>query len=166
MNARSKGSSSLEGVLPGIRNGVRAVVVRDGRVLFLRKKSPEYGERFVLPGGSQDLGETLEAALQRECREEIGVAVEIIDLIRVADFRKPRGTRPQTYRHQVEFLFSCAVPDDYVPVMGSKPDRHQIDVVWLAIDELKARPVFPAGLADTLAAFSDGTRPVYMGEME
>lgn len=154
----------MEGLLPGIRNGARAVIIRDGRVLFLHKRSPEYGDRYVLPGGSQDLGETLEHALDRECREEIGTPIKIVDLLHVADFFKPRSTTPPTFRHQVEFLFACTVPDDYVATSGTKPDRHQIDVVWLSFESLAGKPVFPTGLPDILSAMRADGRPVYLGE--
>lgn len=158
-------STPPEGLLPGIRNGARAVIMRDAQVLFLHKRSPMYGERYVLPGGSQDLGETLEQALDRECREEIGTGIEILDLLHVADFFKPRDTTPPTWRHQVEFLFTCAVPDDYVPHAGIKPDRHQIDVVWLPIEALDTKPVFPEGLPEILGAMTGGERPVYLRTM-
>ena len=155
----------MEGLLPGIRNGARAVVLREGRALFLHKRSPVYGERYVLPGGSQDLGETLEEALDRECREEIGTAVEIVDLLHVADFFKPRDTDPPTFRHQVEFLFACRVPVDYVPTAGIKPDRHQVDVVWLPLDGLAGKPVFPSGLPGILTGLNTSGRPVYLKGM-
>ena len=65
----------------------------EGTILCLRKAGFEQGERFALPGGGQDLGETLEQALNRECVEEIGTQVEIRDLVYVADCFKPRTKR-------------------------------------------------------------------------
>ena len=75
---------AMENLTPVIRNAVRALIIREGRILLLRKED-ERGERFALPGGAQDLGETLEQALNRECQEEIGTGVQIIDLVHVAD---------------------------------------------------------------------------------
>ncbi|CCQ72146.1 putative Hydrolase [Magnetospira sp. QH-2] len=150
-------------VLPGIRNGLRAVIRRDDKILMLRKSSSAYGERYVLPGGTQDPGETIDRALNRECREEIGTGVEIIALLHVADFFKPRDTDPPTYRHQIEFLLSCRVPESYQATTGSKPDRHQVGVVWLPLDNLAAQPVFPCQLVEILRSPPSA---VYLGRID
>ena len=52
---------------PVIRNTVRAVIVRDNRILLLRKEDELQGERYALPGGAQEAGETLEQTVNREC---------------------------------------------------------------------------------------------------
>ena len=60
---------------------VGAAIVRDGRVLACRRTSPvEAAGRWELPGGKVEPGETPEAALVREVREELGVGVAIIAL--------------------------------------------------------------------------------------
>jgi 8-oxo-dGTP diphosphatase len=148
---------------PGIRNGVRAVIIRANHVLLLHKESPAYGVRYALPGGSQELGETLEATLQRECKEEIGTPVVINDLIHIADFFKPRETIPVTYRHVVEFLFSCSVPDDYQAGNGYRPDKHQAGVRWIPLERLPDEPLFPRGLTSILTGESRLDKTIYLG---
>jgi 8-oxo-dGTP diphosphatase len=55
---------------------VGAAVVRDGTVLAAqRAHPPELAGRWELPGGSVEPGETEQAALVRECREELGADV-------------------------------------------------------------------------------------------
>lgn len=85
-------------LIPDIRNAARALIIRQEKILLLQKAGGGRGERFALPGGAQDPGETLNDALNRECLEEIGTSVDIGDLIYVADFFKLRDTQPPTRR--------------------------------------------------------------------
>ena len=56
---------------------VAAVIRLDDRYLACRR-SPERGGLWEFPGGKVDPGETPEAALVREIREELGVGVRVI----------------------------------------------------------------------------------------
>jgi len=156
----------MEPIIPPIRNAARALILQGDKILLLRKDGYDTGERFALPGGGQDLGETLEQALIRECMEEIGTRVEIRDLVFVADAFKPRDTPPGGTRHLVEFLFACTVPDDYVPVNGHHPDKHQVEVVWSRLDELADMPLYPRSLAPYLANSSEIAGSVYLGTID
>lgn len=55
---------------------VLAAVVRDGRVLLVRRANPPDRGRWGFPGGRIEPGETLAAAAQRELMEETGIAAE------------------------------------------------------------------------------------------
>lgn len=58
--------------------GVAGVVVDEaGRALTVRRRAPE---RWELPGGALEPGETIEAGLRREVTEEIGLDVEPVCL--------------------------------------------------------------------------------------
>jgi 8-oxo-dGTP diphosphatase len=67
--------------------GVGAVVVRDTRVLLIRRAKPPRLSEWSLPGGLQKLGETVFEAARREVLEEAGVAarpfavIDVVDLI-------------------------------------------------------------------------------------
>ncbi len=144
-----------------IRNAARALIVRQEKILLLRKEGGGRGERFALPGGAQDPGETLKQALDRECMEEIGTSVDIGNLIHVVDFFKLRDTQPPTRRHLVEFLFQCTIPDDYSPHNGHRPDKHQVEVIWARLDELARLPLFPQYLSTCIP--HDADRALYLG---
>jgi len=67
------------------RIGVGAVIWRGDEVLLVRRaKMPRAGE-WSLPGGRQETGETVSAALIREVREETSVEIEVLGLIDVVD---------------------------------------------------------------------------------
>jgi 8-oxo-dGTP diphosphatase len=59
---------------PFARVGVGGVLLQDGTALV---NKATYRQRFTIPGGFVDPGETLEAALQREFEEETGVEVRV-----------------------------------------------------------------------------------------
>ncbi len=60
----------MQNLEPSIRNAVRAVILRDGAILMQKKWSETKGHWYTLPGGGQDVQETLTEALQRECEED------------------------------------------------------------------------------------------------
>jgi ADP-ribose pyrophosphatase YjhB (NUDIX family) len=65
--------------------GVGAVVVKQGRVLLVRRGTEPLKGHWSLPGGLVELGEPLTAAVVREVREETGLTVEPVELIELLD---------------------------------------------------------------------------------
>jgi ADP-ribose pyrophosphatase YjhB (NUDIX family) len=65
--------------------GVGAVVVDQGRVLLVRRGREPLKGHWSLPGGMLELGESLEAGVIREIREETGLTVEPLQLVELLD---------------------------------------------------------------------------------
>ncbi len=153
-------------LLPQIRNAVRAVIFRDNQILMLRKIGGGKPERFALPGGGQNIGETLAQALQRECLEEISTEVDIKALRHISDFFKHRDSNPPSIRQHVEFYFECSVPSDYVPESGFHPDKHQVEVTWLNLDEIEDKILYPESLSVLLQSMRTGQSETYIGTLD
>lgn len=59
-------------------NVVAAAIVRDGRLLAARRTRPSrHAGGWEFPGGKVEAGEDDAGALQRECREELGVEIVV-----------------------------------------------------------------------------------------
>jgi 8-oxo-dGTP diphosphatase len=54
---------------------VGAIVIKDGRVLLVRRGQPPSKGLWAIPGGRVELGETLKEAAEREIIEETGLTI-------------------------------------------------------------------------------------------
>ena len=59
---------------------VSAAIIRDGKLLIVRRARPPAYGLFTLPGGGVEIGETLHQAIIREVREETGLTIEPLGL--------------------------------------------------------------------------------------
>lgn len=65
--------------------GVAAVILRGEEVLVVQRgREPAYGQ-WSLPGGLVKVGEGLRQAVRREVLEEVGLQIEVMDLVAVLD---------------------------------------------------------------------------------
>jgi 8-oxo-dGTP diphosphatase len=88
--------------------GVGAVMLRDNRVLLIRRgQAPLLGE-WSLPGGVLECGESLREATIREVREETGLAVETGEMLGVYE-RVIRNDDGRVRYHYVLIDFLCRV---------------------------------------------------------
>ncbi len=84
--------------------GVGAVVVHEGRVLLVRRGSEPLKGHWSLPGGMLELGESLEAGVVREIREETGLVVEVVLLIELLDRIHRDGDRVRYHYVIADYL--------------------------------------------------------------
>ena len=76
--------------------GVGAVVLDAGRVVLIRRRFEPLAGHWSLPGGTLELGETLEAGVAREILEEtaltvsVGPVIEVFDRIMLDEERRVR----------------------------------------------------------------------------
>ena len=89
--------------------GVGAIIFRDDRVLLVQRGSePSYG-KWSIPGGLVELGESLQEAVLREVREEVGLEVKVLDLVVALDRVIPDHAGRIEY-HYILLDFLCECP--------------------------------------------------------
>jgi ADP-ribose pyrophosphatase YjhB (NUDIX family) len=124
---------------------VSAAIVRDGKILVVRRARPPARGVFTLPGGVVEVGETLVEAVAREVREETGMAIEPVAL---AGFRETivRDVQDRVERHFVILCFAARWRAGE-PVLNEELSEFH----WLNPAELAGLQTTP-GLADIVAA--------------
>jgi 8-oxo-dGTP diphosphatase len=123
---------------------VSAAIVRDGKILVVRRaRAPAHG-LYTLPGGVVEVGETLVEAVAREVREETGMTVEPVAL---AGFREAvaRDAQDRVERHFVILCFAARWQAGE-PVLNEELDEAR----WLDPAELAGLKT-TAGLAEIVA---------------
>ena len=103
------------------RVGVFAVIERDGRYLLAHRSDIDW---WNLVGGGLEYGETVEEALFREVREEVGVTIEIVRLLGI--YSKPR-------KREIVLSFLCRLAQASPEPATSEEVS---EVAWFSPDEL------------------------------
>lgn len=60
---------------------VDAIIIYEGKLVLIKRKNEPHKGMYALPGGFMDIGETIEAAVVREAKEETSLDVEIIKMV-------------------------------------------------------------------------------------
>jgi ADP-ribose pyrophosphatase YjhB (NUDIX family) len=138
--------------------GVGAVVLDGDRVLLIKRGHEPLKGQWSLPGGSVEIGETLEAAIAREVCEETGLDIEVGPIVEVLD-RITRDAGGNVEHHFVLVDFVCR-PTGGVLHGASDAD----DAEWVSLERLTAYGV--AGVTVQVIrkavarGFHEGDRPL------
>jgi ADP-ribose pyrophosphatase YjhB (NUDIX family) len=89
---------------------LEAMIMKDGKILLLRRNNPPVQGQWWFPGGRLRKGESFEAALRREVKEETGLAIKPVKFIGVYNRVFPE-------RHDVTLAFLCKIENKSTVVM-------------------------------------------------
>lgn len=136
-----------------MRLAVRALILRDDRLLVVNAYPPGGRELWCCPGGGVEPHVSLPDNLSREVREETGLAVEVGPLRLVNEFHDPEGDY-----HQVDLMFRATVTVGDLDVRWRDPEGVVTHRRLVTREELARIPHRPLRLAE--AAWEDGP-PIY-----
>ncbi len=110
---------------------VGAIVVKDGRLLMVRRAHDPGAGLWSLPGGRVEHGEYLAEALRREVSEETGLDVEVRDLVGILEVVGDP--------HYVILDYFAEVVGDPTPVAAGDVS----DARWVPLDEVTSLECTP-----------------------
>jgi 8-oxo-dGTP diphosphatase len=124
---------------------VSAAIIRDGKVLLVRRARNPALHLYTLPGGAVESGESLTDAVVRETREETSLSIEPVAL---AGHREviARDAQGKIERHFVILCFAARWLAGE-PILSEELD----DARWLDPSDLGDYPT-TEGLAEIVAA--------------
>ena len=124
---------------------VSAAIVRDGRLLVVRRAKPPAQPVYTFPGGVVEAGETLLEALQREIAEETALTIAPLGLAGHREFIV-RDEASRVARHFVILAFAARW------IAGEPlPSEEIAEARWVDPGELDALPT-TEGLAEIARA--------------
>jgi 8-oxo-dGTP diphosphatase len=130
--------------------GVGGVIVAQGRTLLIRRGHPPLEGEWSIPGGTLEVGESLQEGARREVLEETGIEVRVGELIEVFD----RVYRDEEGRIRYHFVIA-----DYFCEAVSGEARAGGDVTavaWAREDELGKFSLTPTATRILRKAFARG----------
>lgn len=143
----------LENRNKGFRAG--AVVIKDGKILLMHQylgprpqegKGPE--DFYTLPGGSWEVGETLEQTCKREIKEEFDLDVTVGKLLFLIDTES-----------RIAFYFECTAQNIEISLGGPEKERmtenEQYHVEWVDILNINELTFIPAPAKEALLKHID-----------
>lgn len=115
--------------------GVGLLIFKDGKLLLGKRKSSHGDGKWQSGGGHLEFGEEFEEAVRRETREEIGIKLKNIKLLKVTN-----DIFPKDHKHYVTLFFTCEYASGEVQVM--EPEKCD-EWKWFEVDKLPSNLFLP-----------------------
>jgi mutator protein MutT len=116
--------------------GVGAAIFNgEGKLFITQRGEKAKNERgtWEIPGGSVEFGETFHEALKREIKEELGIEIEILELLGVCDHIIPKEKQ-----HWVSPTFICKIKKGVPKIM--EPEKCSA-IGWFSLTDAEKLPL-------------------------
>lgn len=108
-----------------------AIIVKEGRIFVTRRGHGQFKGKWEFPGGKLQPGESREAALIREIKEELEADITIRKFLCTADYDYPDF-------HLTMHNFICELQNDHISLL------EHLDAKFINIAELDSIDLLPA----------------------
>ncbi|WP_216205474.1 NUDIX hydrolase [Amycolatopsis aidingensis] len=127
---------------------------QDDRLLMIRRTD---NDLYAIPGGAQEIGETISQTVVREVQEETGIDVEVTGLIGI--YTDPQHVIAFTdgeVRQEFSICFRAH------PLSGTpRPSSESKEVLWVQPDRLAALNIHPSIRLRIEHGFANHAEPYY-----
>jgi 8-oxo-dGTP diphosphatase len=117
------------------RIAVGAIIIRDGKVLLVKRKDQPGKGHWAIPGGKVELGESLKDAVHREIREETGIICKALDPVYTFDYIERDHTGRVRFHYVIVDLMA-----DYIQG-NPHPADDASDARFVDTEEIYSLPV-------------------------
>ena len=135
-----------------------ALIIENNHVLFLRYDYSG-GSKFALPGGNVDAGETFPVTIARECEEELGIEVEVGEMIAVGQVHATTD-----YDACLHVIFEGDIVAG-IPVLQAGETTAN-DLVWVPVDKIAELNIYPSMNDAILDFVHTGKKGEYLGTIK
>lgn len=135
------------------KTGASVLVHKNNKILLIKRGKAPYKGHWSLPGGSQELGETLEETARRELKEETDLTAGDIFFARIRD----RITRNDHGDITFHFVLATFITSDFTGIPKALDDAH--DIGWYGLSEMQnilTTPETPEFIAELLKIMEPG----------
>lgn len=120
-----------------MRTGVYGVIIQNGKILLITQQSGPHQEKFDLPGGRIEFGETIEEALRREFYEEVSMQFESMEFLCNLTERMDILNENHAYSfHRIGLIYSIS---GLYP--SNEKSKNSLKYEWKEISEIQAANV-------------------------
>lgn len=134
-----------------VESVVAPIIVNDeGKILLMT--SPKWGDKYTLPGGHIEYGETLSQAAEREAKEESGLDVRALYLVDVGTMIN----NPEFFRKQAHFVYHRVV----CKLIGGNLNtgsEETTELVWINPEEALKLPL-ATGMEVSIKNYINGAK--------
>ncbi len=117
--------------------GVGAIVIKNNKILLVKRKNPPAKGLWAIPGGRLEFGESLKEACRREVLEETGIQIKVGELFYSFEVIE-RNSNNEIVFHYVILDFSA----EYISGNAMAGDD-ALDVGWFSpvqLNKIKINP--------------------------
>jgi 8-oxo-dGTP diphosphatase len=119
------------------RAAVGAVVIKEAKVLLVKRKYPPQKGKWAVPGGLVELGETLQEAAQREIEEETGLIIQAKEPVHTFDLIERDSKGDIVFHYVIVDLEADYVSGRIIPADDAS------DAGWFGSEEMNDLGIFP-----------------------